>query len=189
MFFTKFIVRFLNAQRFKEKQKPWPQGSKDFFKSKMPLRCQKMFEFSQTEKLWYPFAGISMTWWRFSCENFLQPLSYQKSKWIYLLVKLRYSKKATKFAKNLFDIVEDFFRILLPTQNIWTLMIFLFVKNGLVIAQKKTFNQKCMQKIPKPDSHYCLLVCQVRYRTPSHELSNKKGGNGSVFFYDNIYWR
>ena len=100
-----------------------------------------------------------------------------------------YSKKATKFAKNLFDIVEDFFRILLPTQNIWTLMIFLFVKNGLVIAQKKTFNQKCMQKIPKPDSHYCLLVCQVRYRTPSHELSNKKGGNGSVFFYDNIYWR
>ena len=127
--------------------------------------------------------------WRFSCENFLQPLSYQKSKWIYLLVKLRYSKKATKFVKNLLDIVEDFFRILLPSQNIWTLMIFLFVKNGLVIAQKKTFNQKCMQKIPKPDSHYCLLVCQVRYRTPSHELSNKKGGNGSVFFYDNIYWR
>ena len=79
--------------------------------------------------------------------------------------------------------MDDFFRILLPSQNIWTLMVFLFVKNGLVIAQKKTFNQKCMQKIPKPDSHYCLLVCQVRYRTPSHELSNKKRRKRILCFF------
>ena len=81
-----------------------------------------------------------------------------------------------------FDILWDFFKILLPSENIWTLMIFLFIKMASWLHRKKSFNQKCMQKIPKPDSHYCLLVCQVRYRTPSHELSNKKGGNGSYVF-------
>ena len=123
--------------------------------------------------------------WRLSRKNFLLPLSYEKLKSIYLLLKFRYSEKATKFLKNLpfFRQFGRFFSKLYC--HLWIselLMIFLFIKNSLVIAQKKNFSQKCMRKIPKPDSHYCLLVCQVRYRTPSHELSNKKGGNGSYVF-------
>ena len=86
-----------------------------------------------------------------------------------------------------FDILGDFFKILLPSQAIWILMIVLFIKNGLLIAQKKKFNQKCMQKIPKPDSHYCLLVCQVRYRTPSHELSNKKRRKRILCFFTTTF--
>ena len=117
--------------------------------------------------------------WRFSCEIFLQPLSYQISKWIYLLVKLRYSKKATKFVKNLFDIVEDFFRILLPSQNIWTLMIFLFIKNGLV---KKHLIKSVCKKSPNPIHITAFLCVKSDIEPRAMSWATKKEETDPCFF-------
>ena len=128
-----------------------------------------------------PFAGISMTVFSW---KFLTTLIISKIKMNLFSVEAQIFWEGHKNWKNLpFSyFLGDFFKILLPSQNIWTLMIFLFIKNCPVIAQKKHLIKSVCKKSPNPIHITAFLCVKSDIEPRAMSWATKKEETDPCFF-------